>query len=72
MRDLARSNGISLSEARRAGLIKPVKNTKAGSMPPTPGLSIIYSNTGEAPVTTTVKFKRQRVNEGGNRVPRLV
>ena len=69
MRDLARSNGMGLSEAKKAGLIKPVENTGAGSVSLTPALGVDRPNSGEAPSAPVAGFKKRKVDENGNGVP---
>ena len=71
MRDLARSNGIGFNKVRKAGLIKLIKNTRAGSAPLTLGLGIICLNAGQASAAPATRFKRKRVNKNGNGVPGL-
>ena len=63
---------MGFNKAKKAGLFKLIKNTRAGNAPLTPGLGIICPNAGQASAAPTTRFKRRRVNENGNGVLRLV
>ena len=69
VQNLARNNGISFSKVRKAGLFKPIKNTKAGNTPLTPGLGITRPNAGQASAASATGFKKRKINKDGNGVP---